>query len=95
MHPILKGLKIVVVDNYQGEENDIILLSMVRSNEMGNVGFLKIENRICVALSRAKYGLYIIGNMDNLYNSGELWKNIKATLIEQESYGDCCIYFLF
>ncbi|XP_050539011.1 NFX1-type zinc finger-containing protein 1-like [Daktulosphaira vitifoliae] len=88
MHPILKGLKIIVVDNYQGEENDIILLSMVRSNEMGNVGFLKIENRICVALSRAKSGLYIIGNMNNLYDSGELWKSIKAILIEQDSYGD-------
>ncbi|KAL5237885.1 hypothetical protein ACI65C_005295 [Semiaphis heraclei] len=87
-HPILDGMKITVVDNYQGEESDIILLSLVRSNEKGNVGFLKTENRICVALSRAKYGLYIIGNMENLYNSGELWKQIKETLVNQCSYGD-------
>ncbi|XP_060856237.1 NFX1-type zinc finger-containing protein 1-like [Metopolophium dirhodum] len=87
-HPILDGLKITVVDNYQGEESDIILLSLVRSNEKGNVGFLKTENRICVALSRAKYGLYIMGNMDNLYNSGNLWKQIKETLVNQCSYGD-------
>lgn len=79
------------MDNYQGEENDIILLSLVRSNESGNVGFLKSENRICVALSRAKYGFYIMGNMDNFYNSGNLWKQIKDTLINYNSYGK---YFL-
>lgn len=81
-------MKIIVVDNYQGEESDIILLSLVRSNENGNVGFLKTENRICVALSRAKYGLYIMGNMDNLYNSGDLWKQIKESLVSQDSYGN-------
>jgi len=91
---MLDGLKITVVDNYQGEENDIILLSLVRSNEKGNVGFLKTENRICVALSRAKYGFYIMGNMDNLYNSSDLWKQIKETLVNQCSYGKC-IFVLF
>lgn len=81
-------MKIVVVDNYQGEESDIILLSLVRSNEKGNVGFLKMENRICVALSRAKYGLYIMGNMDNLCNSSDMWKQIKESLVNQDSYGN-------
>lgn len=81
-------MKIIVVDNYQGEESDIILLSLVRSNEMGNVGFLNIENRVCVALSRAKYGLYIMGNMDNLNNSSDLWKQIKESLVSQDSYGN-------
>lgn len=80
-------MRILVVDNYQGEECDIILLSLVRSNEKGNVGFLKTENRICVALSRAKYGFYIIGNMNNLYNSGNLWKQVKETLVNQGFYG--------
>lgn len=83
----LNGMKIQVVDNYQGEENDIILLSLVRSNEEGKVGFLKTENRICVALSRARNGLYIMGNMDNLYNSGNLWKEIKQKLVDQDFYG--------
>jgi len=91
---MLEGMKITVVDNYQGEESDIILLSLVRSNEKGNVGFLKTENRICVALSRAKYGLYIMGNMDNLYNSGNLWKEIKETLVNQDSYGKIIAFVL-
>lgn len=86
-------MKITVVDNYQGEESDIILLSLVRSNEKGNVGFLKTENRICVALSRAKYGFYMMGNMNNLYNSGNLWKQIKETLEKQDSFGKYFVYF--
>lgn len=54
--PSLKDVKITVVDNFQGEENKIILLSLVRSNAEGNIGFLKTDNRVCVALSRAKEG---------------------------------------
>jgi len=88
-------MKIKVVDNYQGEESDIILLSLVRSNEEGTIGFLKSENRICVALSRAKYGLYIMGNMDNLYNSSNLWKKIKQTLVNQDSYGKYIFFLVF
>jgi len=49
-----EGVRITCVDNFQGEENDIILLSLVRSNTEGNIGFLNIDNRICVSLSRAK-----------------------------------------
>lgn len=59
----ISGVRTSVVDDFQGEENQIILLSLVRSNHEQNIGFLGIENRICVALSRAKQGLYIIGNL--------------------------------
>jgi superfamily I DNA and/or RNA helicase len=47
------------VDGYQGEENKIIILSLVRSNAQGQIGFLKVINRVCVSLSRAKYVSYI------------------------------------
>ena len=53
---------VVTVDSYQGEENGIIILSLVRNNEHGEIGFLKVDNRVCVALSRAKHGFYIFGN---------------------------------
>lgn len=59
-----EGIRISILDNYQGEENDIILLSLVRSNKEGKIGFLDKDNRVCVALSRAKKGLYLIGNFD-------------------------------
>lgn len=71
-HSLLKDVKIVVLDNYQGEENDIVLLSLVRSNNENKIGFLKIENRVCVALSRAKHGLYIMGNMSQLCTSSSV-----------------------
>jgi len=52
-----------------GEENDIIILSLVRSNSKGILGFVSIDNRICVSMSRAKHGLYVLGNMEMLSTS--------------------------
>ncbi|KAM5135150.1 NFX1-type zinc finger-containing protein 1 [Mantella aurantiaca] len=84
---VFSGVKVHVVDKYQGEENDIVLLSLVRSNKEGKVGFLKIANRICVALSRAKKGLYCIGNMDML-SSVRLWSSILGTLQQKAQLGN-------
>lgn len=53
----LNGIIVTTVDNYQGEENDIILLSLVRSNDQDRIGFLEVTNRCCVALSRARKGI--------------------------------------
>ncbi|XP_039653022.1 NFX1-type zinc finger-containing protein 1 isoform X2 [Perca fluviatilis] len=87
------GVKVHVVDKYQGEENDIVLLSLVRSNRQGKVGFLNIPNRVCVALSRAKKGLYCIGNKSML-SQVKLWSNIFHTLEEKDQVGSaltlCC-----
>ena len=85
-HAVLQGVRISVVDNFQGEENDIIILSLVRSNEDANIGFLKTENRICVALSRAKQGFFLIGNMGNLAQS-KLWSKINAVLAQHGQLG--------
>ncbi|XP_054836957.1 NFX1-type zinc finger-containing protein 1 [Eublepharis macularius] len=88
-----QGVKVHVVDKYQGEENDIVLLSLVRSNLEGRVGFLQIPNRVCVALSRAKKGLYCIGNMAML-GQVPLWSKIIHTLREKGHIGHslllCC-----
>uniref|UniRef100_A0A8C2SUE6 Zinc finger NFX1-type containing 1 n=1 Tax=Coturnix japonica TaxID=93934 RepID=A0A8C2SUE6_COTJA len=87
------GVKVYVVDKYQGEENDIILLSLVRSNKEERIGFLQIPNRICVALSRAKKGLYCIGNM-RMLSKVPLWSKIIHTLREKGNIGRsltlCC-----
>lgn len=47
-------IQVSSVDGFQGEENKIIILSLVRSNANGQIGFLKVVNRVCVSLSRAK-----------------------------------------
>ncbi|XP_051489082.1 NFX1-type zinc finger-containing protein 1 isoform X2 [Apus apus] len=80
------GVKVHVVDKYQGEENDIILLSLVRSNKEERTGFLQIPNRICVALSRARKGLYCIGNM-RMLGKVPLWSKIIHTLREKGHIG--------
>lgn len=86
-HEFIEGVRIATVDSFQGEENDIIILSLVRNNEAGTIGFLKIENRICVALSRAKQGFYLLGNMDALKIKSKLWKNIANILRVNEELG--------
>ena len=85
--PQCKGVRITLVDNFQGEENQIILLSLVRSNEEGKIGFLSTENRVNVALSRAKHGLFIVGNMDSLCARSTLWQKIKERLEERGCFG--------
>lgn len=64
------------MDSYQGEENDIVILSLTRSNEEGKIGFLANINRVCVALSRAKYGFYMFGNSQALMTASDLWYNV-------------------
>lgn len=68
------------VDSYQGEENDIVLLSLVRSNYDGKIGFLANNNRVTVALSRAKYGLYLFGNANILTGGSTLWANVTKIM---------------
>lgn len=77
-HPNLSGVifKVVTVDSYQGEENGVVLLSLVRSNEMHRIGFLSVGNRVCVALSRAQRGFYIFGNGQLLCGENKLWVGV-------------------
>ena len=89
------GVRISTVDNFQGEENDIILLSLVRSNEEGKIGFLRENNRVCVALSRAKMGFYCIGNFKILRENAVIWERIMSDMEKKGCLGDglplyCC-----
>ena len=85
---IFGGIRVCAVDNFQGEENDIILLSLVRSNSERKIGFLSESNRICVALSRARKGFYCIGNFNLLKSQCNLWKEICYYLQTQNSIGE-------
>ncbi len=82
------SLRITAVDNFQGEENDIILLSLVRSNKEGIIGFLKEDNRVCVSLSRAKMGFYCIGNFSQLRFKSNLWERIMSDMEKLGYLGD-------
>jgi len=83
-----EGVRVTAVDDFQGEENDIILLSLVRSNSDGDIGFLRVENRICVSLSRAKMGLYVIGNFRMLRDKDQtVWPQILAHMEKKRCVG--------
>ncbi|XP_020600662.1 NFX1-type zinc finger-containing protein 1-like isoform X1 [Orbicella faveolata] len=84
----LEHVRLTTVDNFQGEESDIILLSLVRSNKDEKVGFIKVENRACVALSRAKKGFYCIGNFDLLSEHSDIWSKIVADLKASGNIGN-------
>ncbi|XP_076465430.1 NFX1-type zinc finger-containing protein 1-like [Babylonia areolata] len=83
------GARVTTVDNFQGEESKIILLSLVRSNAKGRIGFLKEDNRVCVALSRAKEGLFVVGNCSMLSEaSPDCWKPILKKAEESGWLGE-------
>lgn len=62
-------------DNYQGEESDIVIASLTRSNASGDIGFMSAPERLNVLITRARNGIVLIGNMDTFMNS----KKGKAT----------------
>eukprot|EP00741_Cyanophora_paradoxa_P006225 tig00000114_g6037.t1 len=72
----LGDVRVVTVDDYQGDENTIVILSLVRSNEMKRVGFIGIRNRIIVSLSRARKGLFVFGNFGFLAEQSPIWSGI-------------------
>jgi hypothetical protein len=86
-------LRVATVDNFQGEEAKIIIVSLVRSNDRQNVGFLKTTNRINVLLSRAQHGMYLIGNAET-YSSVGMWQKVIGMLRATDSVGKslalCC-----
>jgi hypothetical protein len=72
---LYETIEVASVDAFQGREKDFIILSCVRSNENQGIGFLKDARRLNVALTRARYGVFIVGNPTVLSKS-PLWYSL-------------------
>ncbi|KAJ5169071.1 uncharacterized protein N7482_004665 [Penicillium canariense] len=83
---LLQTLRVATVDNFQGEEAKIVVISLVRSNHQNRCGFLRTPNRINVLLSRAKHGMYIIGNSETS-RGVEMWGKVLNILEEGGNIG--------
>ena len=77
-------LRVATIDNFQGDEAKIVILSTVRSG--GGTGFLRTHNRINVACSRARDGFYIIGNSSTL-QTVPAWRHIIDILVMNGKIG--------
>lgn len=79
--PFRRQISINTVDGFQGQERDIILISMVRSNEEGQIGFLRDLRRMNVAITRARMKVIILGDAPTLTRHPfyrRLWQYIKS-----------------
>lgn len=79
--PYRRLISVNTVDGFQGQERDVILISLVRSNDEGQIGFLKDLRRMNVAMTRARMKLFILGNKDTMTKHPfykKLWEYVKA-----------------
>jgi len=73
---LIQDIQIRTIDSYQGNDNDVIILSLVRSNPKEEIGFLDNPERINVALTRAKFLYFIVGNEELFRNKQPYWSQI-------------------
>lgn len=81
---LYRQISVGTVDGFQGQERDVIIISMVRDNDQGTIGFLNDLRRMNVAITRARMKLIIVGNAETLSRH-----RFYAQLIEHvQAHGD-------
>ncbi|XBI42398.1 hypothetical protein VPH35_126740 [Triticum aestivum] len=87
MRPLV--LRVNTVDGFfEGSEEDVIILSTVRSNRTGSGGFLSNRRRANVALTRARHCLWILGNAATLSSGGSIWGELVRDAVERRCIFD-------
>ena len=79
--PYRRSISVNTVDGFQGQERDVILISLVRSNDEGQIGFLRDLRRMNVAITRARMKLIVLGSVPTMTRHPfyrKLWEYVKA-----------------
>ena len=85
--PYRKLIAVNTVDGFQGQERDIVFISLVRSNLEGQIGFLSDLRRMNVAITRARMKLVIMGNAETLGHTA-FYKKLYAYVTGEEDAGE-------
>lgn len=86
-------VRVSTVDNYQGEEALIVLVSLVRSNPEGSIGFLKQPQRVNVLLSRARLAMILVGNAECLSRGSrgnQTWEKVLQHIPVVQGFPTLC-----
>ncbi|KAG0617383.1 hypothetical protein M758_5G185900 [Ceratodon purpureus] len=93
-YPELQAVEVRSIDSFQGVESEIVIVSLVRSNAGGNIGHLRMRNRLCVAASRARCGVYFVGNDSTLAQKNPHWKTLISYFVDENAIDSsiplCC-----
>ena len=81
----MTNVRVDTIDSFQGQESDVVYISLVRSNDRQEVGFLKDYRRMNVALTRARMGLFIVGDSATLANDS-FFNQLLNTIENQGGY---------
>ena len=85
--PFRRLISVNTVDGFQGQERDVIIISLVRSNDEGQIGFLRDLRRMNVAITRARMKLIILGDKNTLTRHPfyrQLWQYIQQLSGKEE-----------
>ena len=81
LKPFRTRISVNTVDGFQGQERDIIVISLVRSNDDGQIGFLRDLRRMNVAITRARMKLIILGDRQTMTRHPfyrQLWDYVSS-----------------
>lgn len=82
LRPLRKQITVNTVDAFQGQERDVVLVSLVRANDEGQIGFLSDLRRMNVAMTRARYKLIILGSAETLCRH-KFYRRLHAACVQR------------
>ncbi len=87
MNSVLKKIHVATIEEYPRETNHIVMLSFGTNHDDADASLANYETNLCSALSRARRGLYMFGNMESFAKINDVWEKIRRKLQNSGSFG--------